>query len=266
MSILKVRRKVERLDKCPKFPKHLVKSRDTDDVYSDEEIKVVTDRLQELNPLYSDLFQILLSTGLRISEALAISLDDFYVGEPQHETISNALKRANIACLGYLVIESQLAKVFGIREQNGTIQRKPLKGHKVIKSGSGRIIPIFDKDVFNILAKRYNEQLELLKVKKYGSDGKNYLFFDGLNRNTVNAALVKVYEGLNGKYKPKCQHCCRHTFSTNFVGLTNGDFFLAKALLGHKDIETTMRYVHIFEAINQKVKKSEQVRSGIRLL
>lgn len=148
---------------------------------------------------------------------MAISLDDFYVGDTQHETTSNALKTHRIECLGYLVIESQLAKTHGIREQSGAIERKPLKGRKVIKAGAGRIIPIFDKALFNILAKRYNDQLELLKTKKYGSDGKNYLFFDGFNRNTLNAALVKIYEGLKGKYKPKCQHCCRHTFSTNFV-------------------------------------------------
>lgn len=266
MSILKTRRKVDRLEKCTKFPKHLVKSRDIDDVYNESEVKLVTEKLTEINADYGDLFQVLLNTGLRISECLAISIDDFYVGEPQHETINNALKRHGIECLGYLVIESQLAKVFQIREPNGAIERKPLKGRKVIKSGTGRIIPIFNKDVFNILAKRYNNQLELLKTKKFGSDGKNYLFFDGLNRNTVNAALVKVYEGFNGRFKPKCQHCCRHTFSTNFVGLTNGDFFMAKAILGHKDIETTMRYVHIFEAINRKVKNTAQVRTGIKLL
>lgn len=71
---------------------------------------------------------------------------------------------------------------------------------------------------------------------------------------------------LGGKYKPKSAHCCRHTFSTRFVGMTCGDFFLAKAILGHKDVETTMRYVHIFEAINRKAKKKVQKRVGVELI
>lgn len=137
MSILKIRRKIDRLDKCQKFPKHLVKSRDIDDVYTESEAKIVADKLYQINPLYSDLFKVLLNTGLMISEALAISIDDFYVGKPQHETIANALKKHGIERLGYLVIESQLlAKVFQIREQNGAILRKPLKWHKTIKSGA----------------------------------------------------------------------------------------------------------------------------------
>ncbi|MBK8202850.1 MAG: tyrosine-type recombinase/integrase [Bdellovibrionales bacterium] len=92
------------------------------------------------------------------------------------------------------------------------------------------------------------------------------MLFDGITRNALNSALVRIYSDLSKKYKPKCQHCCRHTFSTRFVGMTCGDFFLAKAILGHKDLETTMRYVHIFEAINRKVRAKEQKKSGIELI
>lgn len=48
--------------------------------------------------------------------------------------------------------------------------------------------------------------------------------------------------------------------------MTCGDFFLAKAILGHKDVETTMRYVHIFEAIHRKARKKEQKRVGVELI
>lgn len=108
--------------------------------------------------------------------------------------------------------------------------------------------------------------LETLNAKVNGADSKNYLLFDGFTRNTLNLALTGIYSKLANKYKKKCQHCCRHTFSTKFVGMTCGDFFLAKAILGHKDVDPTIRYVHIFEAINRKVKKKAQVRVGIELL
>jgi integrase len=264
--IMKQKNKIERADKCTKFSKHLVPMRDIDDVYGDQEILDVTNRLNEKDSNLSDLFKILLNTGLRISECLAISIDDFYVGEPEHETLKKSLHKHDFKTLGYLAISSQLGEKNKLRNENGSVIRKPLKGRKRIKSGEGRIIPIIDRDTFNILATRYNAQLERLKTNTYGADGKNYLLFDGIYRNSLNSALSKIYTQMNGKYKSKCQHCCRHTFSTSFVGLTGGDFFLAKAILGHKDIETTMRYVHIFEAINRKVKNVDQQKTGIVLI
>jgi len=263
MEIMKVKRKVERLDKCRKFPTHLLNVRDIEDVYTDGEIEEI---LIHLDAELSDLFRVLLKTGLRISECLGLSLDDFYVGEPEHDTLKKSLNKHGLVSFGYLAIESQVADGKTVRDENGFVARKPLKGRKRIKSGEGRIIPIIDKDIFNILASRYNAQLEQLNGKAFGAESKNYLLFNGINRNTLNVALAKIYSKLGGKYKAKCQHCCRHTFSTNFVGMVQGDFFLAKAILGHKDVETTMRYVHIFEAMNRKARKSEQKKVGINLL
>lgn len=266
MVVLKMRNKIERVDKCPKFQSHLINLRDIDDVYSEVEIKELLPKIENIKSGLSDLFHVLLNTGLRISECLALSVDDFYIGEPTHETLKNALNKHDFKIYGYLVVDSQLGHKTKIRDKSNKVMRKPLKGRKRIKTGEGRIIPIFDKDIFNILAKRYNAQIELLNANKYGTDGKDYLLFDGFFRNTLGLALNKIYEKLKTKYKPKSPHCCRHTFSTNFVGMTCGDFFLAKAILGHKDVETTMRYVHIFEAINRKARKKEQVRKGIELI
>jgi len=266
MVIMKRRNKIERVDKCQKFPSHLIQLRDIDDVYTDEEIGLVSKRLVDKKQCLDDLFKVLLNTGLRISECLALSVDDFYVGAPEHDVLRGSLEKHNISVFGYLSIESQLGHKTKIRDENKKVMRKPLKGRKRIKSGVGRIVPIFDKDVFNILAKRFNAQLERLNCKEFGADGKDYLLFDGLRRNTLGMALSEIYSKLGGKYKPKSQHCCRHTFSTKFVGMTCGDFFLAKAILGHKDVETTMRYVHIFEAINRRARRKVQVRQGVRLI
>lgn len=266
MVVMKLKNKIERVDKCQKFQAHLVELRDIDDVYSDEEVKEICFQLDQIKIGHSDLFKVLLGTGLRISECLGLSLEDFYLGEPDHETLKNSLNRHGIKTLGYLVLESQIGHKSKVRDNNGVVYRKPLKGRKRIKTGEGRIIPIFDRDIFNILANRYNAQLERLNANVYGTDSKNYLLFDGFTRNTLNAALTSIYSRLSHKYKKKCQHCCRHTFSTKFVGMTCGDFFLAKAILGHKDVDTTMRYVHIFEAINRKVKSRVQIRKGIAII
>lgn len=266
MVIMKLKNKIERVDKCQKFQAHLIQLRDIDDVYTEDEIIEISARLNDNNSGLSELFHVLLCTGLRISECLALSVEDFYVGEPEHETLKNSLKRHGLQTFGYLVIESQLNQKGKIRDNNGVVFRKPLKGRRRIKTGEGRIVPIFDRDIFNILAKRYNAELERLSANVYGTDSKNYLLFDGFTRNTLNSALANIYLKLTHKYKKKCQHCCRHTFSTKFVGMTCGDFFLAKAILGHKDVDTTMRYVHIFEAINRKVKSRVQIRKGIEII
>lgn len=262
--IMKKHNKIEKIDKCSKYQTHLLPSRDIEDVFTEEEIYEVNAKITNCDLF--DLFNVLLRTGLRISECLALSVEDFFTGEPEHDTLKRSFKNHNIQCFGYLVIESQLGDKIKVRNENGRVIRKPLKGRKRIKTGEGRIVPIYDKDIFNILAKRFNTQLERLRAQEFGADGKDYLLFEGVHRNALNVALSEVYEKFNGKYKRKSQHCCRHTFSTNFVGLTCGDFFLAKAILGHKDVDTTMRYVHIFEAINRKAKKKEMKLAGIELL
>jgi integrase len=40
----------------------------------------------------------------------------------------------------------------------------------------------------------------------------------------------------------------------------------AQAVLGHKDIETTRDYVHIFAALNKAARAKDQKRSGMRLI
>ncbi|MBK8202848.1 MAG: hypothetical protein IPK68_11180 [Bdellovibrionales bacterium] len=173
IAIMKQKNKIERVDKCQKFPKHLVPMRDIDDVYSEQEILEISARLSGVTAGLADLFHVLINTGLRISECLALSADDFYVGEPEHETLKNALVKHDIKILGYLSIESQLGDKGKVRDASGKVIRKPLKGRKRIKSGEGRIIPIFDRDIFNILAKRYNAQIEYLNAGICGADSKN---------------------------------------------------------------------------------------------
>ena len=114
------------------------------------------------------------------------------------------------------------------------------------------------------MAKRVNSQLELHEQRKYGKEFSDYLLFDSLNKNNYAKLLKKAYEGTQFKYKSP--HCARHTFATNFAGKVFGDGVLCQLILGHKDIETTKGYVHLFEAINRKAKTKEIKRKKISLL
>lgn len=70
--------------------------------------------------------------------------------------------------------------------------------------------------------------------------------------------LKRAYRLLNGKYKFKSPHCLRHTFATELAGVTLGDTTLCKSILGHRDEDTTKKYIHLFEQINQKMKMKVQ--------
>jgi integrase len=101
----------------------IVGRRDIDDVYTDEELKILFENL--VNNELSDLFRVLLKSGLRISKCLALSIDDFYIGEPEHETLKAALNKHGFVLHGYLAIESQLANAVKVRDVTGVVQRKP---------------------------------------------------------------------------------------------------------------------------------------------
>lgn len=134
------------------------------------------------------------------------------------------------------------------------VPRKPLKTKKKISPENARTIPILDKECWNVLARRYKEQKELLDKHVYGMDKVNYLLFDNLNMSRLTRTLQEAFvaKGL----RPRTYHCCRHSRATYLVGETRS-FFLGKAMLGHKsDIHED--YIHIFEMIALKAKQATQ--------
>ncbi|MBN8542089.1 MAG: tyrosine-type recombinase/integrase [Deltaproteobacteria bacterium] len=78
--------------------------------------------------------------------------------------------------------------------------------------------------------------------------------------------MKRTYESLGPGYRSKSAHCLRHTFATDLASRALGDTTLCKMVLGHKDEETTARYVHLFEQINQKSKMKIQRRNGLSLV
>ena len=255
MDVMKKKGRIATADKCQKFPTRLLAKRTVDDVLGDEEMKRVEERLREVDDsgLSADFFVVLNGTGLRIGEALALSLADFFPDEITEEKIKKPLDMCGIKSHGYIAIESQVPSKGRVRGDDGLVTRKPLKGR--IEPESGRTIPIISVKVFNVLARRWNEQRKLAKTKKYGTSPSNYLLFDGLTKGGYRNLLLKGYMGSG--FWHKSPHCSRHTFATNFAGMTGGNPLLCKLVLGHKDMDTTLRYIHLYEAINRKVRTKE---------
>lgn len=265
MVSMKKRGQVEDIEKCPKFPTHMLNARTAEDVLSAEECTEVYAKLFEISEDSAHFFLVLLHTGLRLSEGLGLSLDDVYEGEPGHEVLRRLLKSRDLHSYGYISLWSQVAN--GNHPRNDfQVKRKPLKGRKKMDSLSGRTVPILDKKAFNILVSRFNKCDQQLSKAQYGSDPKNYLLFDGLTKGTFASHLKRAYESLAGRYRQKSAHCLRHTCATELAGKALGDTTLCKMVLGHKDEETTSRYVHLFEQINQKAKMQGQRKRGLAVV
>jgi integrase len=196
---------------------------------------------------------------MRFSELRGLPITALYPGDVETGPLRDELAKCGLAYgrdyWGYILLESQPFHDDGRREPDGTVLRKPLKGRKRIEPRHARVIPIFSKEVRNVLALRLKQQQALLFQKKYGADRSNYLLFDDCEWNRTTGALRQAYEALG--QPPKGYHCCRHSFVTFLVGRTRS-FFLVRALTGHKKAEAFERYLHTFEQIARLAKQEEQ--------
>jgi len=240
--------------KCTAFPEHMTNQKGFDEVILEPEFDVIYRKLEVLNQASADMFLLLYRTGMRINEALGIPMSFLFKGE-MTGVLHDELKDKKISYIGYLVLESQ-PEGRGLKRDPEThkVNRKPLKARKLIQNKDNRLIPIRDKSVWNMLARRYKAQNEKLLKAVYGHDPINYLLFDDLTYNTLACDLRQVYKGT--VFKAKGPHSCRHSFATIFTGETRS-FLLAKLILGHKS-KAFEGYLHLYEAISLQAKRNSQ--------
>lgn len=257
MRTLKRRHLTDSLVKCRYFRNDLLNRKDETSVIPLDIQEAIQLSLRSKSSLAADFFTVSANSGLRMNELLGLSLADFRKGLPTSETIQDLLKKAHFHTFGHIRIYSQ-PKLASIRLLDGNVPRKPLKNRKYMEKKDGRIIPIVDFKAFNILVKRFNEQRQFYLAGTYGTDLRNYLLFDGLNKNIYSALLRHSQEKIKLP-KPFTPHDLRHTFSTLLVEKTGGNFALCQMILGHSKMETTLRYVHINDRIHESVEISNQM-------
>lgn len=257
------RRDVEAEYKCRYFSKSLVERKSLESVIPEDQQKIIYERLKSENSIVSDMFWVALKTGLRLNELLGLSLADFFPGEPAYKPLEMSLRNLNIQSLGYIVLESQPADPVAVRTDSGNVIRKPLKGKKRISDSENRTIPILDKETFNTLARLWNTQRDLLEKKKYGNDPKDYLLFETLNKNVYSNALKRAQKNLRTKFTP---HDTRHTYSTWLAEISAGNFMLCKTILGHSNLDVTLRYIHIHERMARELKRSDLLNQPLEMI
>ncbi len=257
------RREVEAEYKCRYFSKSLVARKSLESVIPEDQQKIIYEKLKSKNPMAAHMFWVALNTGLRLNELLGISLADFFPGEPAYKPLLISLKNLDLTPLGYILLESQPSNSVVLRDTTGKVIRKPLKGKKIIGEQENRTVPIFDKQTFNTLAQLWNQQRCRREQERHGESPNDYLLFDGLNKNIYSNALKKAQRSLGTKFTP---HDTRHTYSTWLAEVSAGNFMLCKIILGHSNLEVTLRYIHMQEKMQRELKKAQLMMASIQTI
>jgi integrase len=239
--------------KCEAFPDGDLNHKSYECVIEQNEFDAIHARLEQIHPGSADFFYVAYHTGMRFNELFGLPMNFVYAGKLTG-SLDDELRKQQIDYYGYIVLESQPADKIRKRAPDGSIARKPLKGRSRIDPKNNRIIPIMDKECWNILARRYKDQKRLLGEAKWGQDPINYMLFADLFYSKPSRELDKAYRGSG--FPLKTFHDCRHSFCTLLVGRTRS-FFLARAILGHKS-NAFERYLHIYDAMARKAVQGSQ--------
>lgn len=237
------------------FDGDLMNEKTADDLVSDEEMESLVSRLHEQgHHTEADYYRTLFFTGMRFNEALGISFADIFPNQVEGNLLSDLLKKNKIHHFGYILLESQPAAENRSARDPVTLRvpRKPLKGRKKICEKNSRIVPITDERVWISLVERSKQQFRLWKNGAYGTDQKDYLIFDGLNKATSMTRLKQAYEALG--IKCRTWHCLRHTRGTMLFAQTH-DRELAKIWLGHTSDRVFSAYLHCNQQMVRKVRR-----------
>lgn len=238
------------------FPDDYNAYRTAEDIVEKDEFEAVYKQLLHLGyETEAHFYRFLYFTGCRFGEAIGISLIDIKQGNISSEKFHETLDRHGIIYHGYINLMSQPDNPNkSQRGKNGCVKRKPLKGKKAISAKYARTIPIEDKELWNILVVRAQEQIKKYKQGKYGLVRSDYLLFDGIDKTTAAARLRKAFEAAGYTYKT--WHLLRHTRGTELYSNTwNKD--LCKVWLGHTSDKVFERYNHAHELMVTKDKENQ---------
>jgi len=246
--------------KCGLFPISEDSMKDASSVVSKEEYDIIKTKLRAMNKDAAEAFIVLYNTGMRLNEFMGLNLKSLFPGDVSDDRLTRELTKADKnTYYGYIHLMHQPAAKHIVRdaEKKSTfkIARAPLKGRKSITHRNSRIIPIFDKETWNILASRYVREEKKLENEVWGTDEESYLLFEGLAISTLVTTMQRAYDTTG--FAVKSPHSLRHTYATMLVGET-GSPFLARLILGHRKEAVLERYLHIYEQISQAVSRTKR--------
>jgi hypothetical protein len=238
-----------------------------DEAKKNSEIDRVRAALQTISEESADFFWYLIESGQRLSEGLGASMEHLKKGEPGSKEMVRWLKEYNLPCFGYIYLEYQLGRddedeneevsdrspFLAERDSQGNICKIPLKHRENVSPDNARFIPIGDKELFNMLVKRYKIVEEAFKKRMYGDDKRNYLLFPNMNKNTFSSHLRRACEKVGRPYRSP--HKLRHTYATKTCAKIGGHNKMVELVLGHTDSKVTEGYIHLNDQIMSEIKR-----------
>lgn len=243
--------------KCSPFPKHRLNTKGVDDLFMPDEYKALKNTLSKSK----DFFIILSNTGMRFNELYSLSFDDIRGADEAPTELVERFEKYEMKFYGFISLRSQLygksrtqAKKYAESKENNEpnrdyiYKRKPLKSFKNINSKNRRIIPIFDKETWNIIVENYERCREQFKFKIHGTNKQDYFLLD-VEPNVLRREFIQ--------HTKKSFHSCRHTFITSLVGKYR-DMAMTRLITGHRS-EAFESYVHIYEQYAEEVDRKAEI-------
>ena len=270
LAVMALEGKCEEGKRCQFIPKHELYRKGAAAVIEPGEAEAIFGALSEIRPDSGELFQVLMKTGMRINESLGLCIPFIMSGKidgKKADRMHEKLKPNGLSeYFGYICLESQPRNegVAKIRSADGTIERRPLKSRKDMSARWYRYIPIWDREVWNILVKRWNKAVDEMNAKKWGKESRDYLLFEGFSASSFYQELVLACKNVG--IKSHSPHDCRHTFCTWFYDVTDNNESLAEMVVGHRDKETRENYSHLVEQIGNEMKNREQRLTRLELV
>jgi integrase len=246
---------ISKYKKIKPFPDHLLNEKDASNIITEKEFEVVLKNLETLGYFEEAVFFALLyNTGMRLGEAVGISLGDIF---PKHTTIEGDiglwLKQHNIDHKAFIVLQSQLD--YKNQEGKGKTHRVPLKSKKKIGGKSGtRIIPITCNKLWKKLLFRLAlEEKNWKDSKLRKSERKRFFLFDTnkLSSSTFNKRLRRAFELSN--LPIRTAHDARHSYGSFLYGRTQSKE-LCKLVMGHSSEKVFSKYNHVHEMMEREIR------------
>lgn len=228
-------------------------------IYSDEEIKIITRRLSEVDHKYGVFFNLLCKTGMRSNEALGLHIKSFVINKIplEKKALFKRISESGIDLFGFILLRDQPQLEY-LYDKSGAVPRKPLKGRSEVSPMYNRYIPLINKELTQNLV----ELRELAKKEDRPNDEDKLLF--GFPYQHFYRVFYKLIRDL--KIKDKDVHSARHTFATWLTRKVEGDRSVSEDVLGHSSSEVNKRYVHLAEELEANFNIEQEETTEIKAI